>query len=139
MGTKTPTVWEDLRRGTAPLDGRLHLDTPAWFTWLEDATTRSFASPLYNTAQGYSEATLDGVAKALNRFETYARFRDFAFHIEQAKGFKAHLSKQQSLRSKDPLSKAAAWRLFCGRPLGLMRSRPRHQDTPASGNKKSPD
>ena len=34
----------------------------AYFTYLVDA-------------QGYSEATLDGVAKALNRFETYARFR----------------------------------------------------------------
>jgi site-specific recombinase XerD len=61
-------------------------------------------------AQGYSEATLDGVAKALNRFETYTRFRDFkAFHIEQAKGFKAHLAEQQSLRSKDRLSKATLY------------------------------
>src|SRR5215467_14218780 len=66
----------------------------AYFTYLTEA-------------KGFSEATLDGVAKALNRFETYTRFRDFkAFHIEQAKGFKAHLSEQQSLRSKDPLSKA---------------------------------
>jgi hypothetical protein len=41
-------------------------------------------------ARGFSEATLDAVAKALNRFETYTKFRDFkAFHIEQAKGFKA--------------------------------------------------
>src|SRR5215471_7990175 len=61
-------------------------------------------------AKGFSEATLDAVAKALNRFETYTRFRDFkAFHIEQAKGFKAHLSEQQSLRSKDPLSKATLY------------------------------
>jgi integrase len=61
-------------------------------------------------AQGFSEATLDGVAKALNRFETYTRFRDFkAFHIEQAKGFKAHLSEQRSLRSNDRLSKATLY------------------------------
>ena len=60
--------------------------------------------------EGYSEATLDGVAKALNRFESYTRFRDFKlFHIEQAKGFKAHLSEQQSLRSKDRLSKATLY------------------------------
>ena len=46
-------------------------------------------------AKGFSEATLDGVAKALNRFETYTKFRDFkAFHIEQAKGFKASLAEQ---------------------------------------------
>jgi hypothetical protein len=58
MSTKTPTVWEDLRDGTATLDGGLplDLDTPAWFTWLEDATTHSFAYPIYNAAQGYIEA-----------------------------------------------------------------------------------
>jgi integrase len=32
-----------------------------------------------------------------------------AFHIEQAKGFKAHLSEQRSLRSKDGLSKATLY------------------------------
>jgi hypothetical protein len=48
-------------------------------------------------AQGFSEATIDGVAKAINRFETYTKFRDFkAFHIEQAKGFKASLAVQMS-------------------------------------------
>ena len=49
----------------------------AYFTYLTEA-------------QGFSEPTLDAVAKAINRFETYTKFRDFkAFHIEQAKGFKA--------------------------------------------------
>jgi integrase len=61
-------------------------------------------------AKGFSEATLDGVAKALSRFETYTKFRDFkAFHIEQAKGFKAHLAEQRSVRSKDTLSKATLY------------------------------
>src|SRR5262249_26435645 len=65
----------------------------AYFTYLAEA-------------KGFSEATLDGVAKALNRFETYTKFRDFkAFHIEQAKGFKASLAAQMSLRTKDRLSK----------------------------------
>jgi hypothetical protein len=42
------------------------------------------------------------VAKALNRFETYTKFRDFkAFHIEQAKGFMAILAGQASIRTKD--------------------------------------
>src|SRR2546430_14054938 len=55
-------------------------------------------------AKGFSDATLDAVAKALNRFETYTRFRDFkTFHIEQAKGFKASLAEQMSLRTKDRL------------------------------------
>ena len=44
----------------------------AYFTYLAEA-------------EGYSETTLDTVAKALKRFETYKKFRDFkAFHIEQA-------------------------------------------------------
>lgn len=61
-------------------------------------------------AKGFSEATLDGVAKALNRFETYTRFRDFkAFRIEQAKGFKAYLADQTSLRTRERLSKATLY------------------------------
>jgi integrase len=61
-------------------------------------------------AKGFSEATLDGVAKALNRFETYTKFRDFkAFRIEQAKGFKASLAEQTSVRTKDRLSKATLY------------------------------
>src|SRR5262249_24036360 len=69
----------------------------AYFTYLAEA-------------KGFSEATLDGVAKALNRFETYTKFRDFkAFHIEQAKGFKASLAEQTSVRTKDRLSKATLY------------------------------
>jgi len=61
-------------------------------------------------AKGFSEPTLDGIAKAINRFETYTKFRDFkAFHIEQAKGFKSALSEQASLRTKDRLSKATLY------------------------------
>jgi integrase len=69
----------------------------AYFTYLAEA-------------KGFGEATLDGVAKALNRFETYTKFRDFkAFHIEQAKSFKAGLAEQMSLRTKDRLSKATLY------------------------------
>ena len=39
----------------------------AYFTYLAEA-------------KGFSEATLDAVAKALNRFETYTKFRDFKAH-----------------------------------------------------------
>jgi integrase len=61
-------------------------------------------------AKGFSEATLDAVAKALSRFETYNKFRDFkAFHIEQAKGFKASLAEQTSVRTKKRLSKATLY------------------------------
>src|SRR6266702_7909123 len=69
----------------------------AYFTYLAEA-------------KGFSEPTLDGIAKALNRFETYTKFRDFkAFHIEQAKGFKASLSEQMSVRTKNRLSKATLY------------------------------
>jgi site-specific recombinase XerD len=69
----------------------------AYFTYLTEA-------------KGFSEATLDGIAKALNRFEAYTKFRDFkAFHIEQAKGFKAGLAEQMSLRTRDRLSKATLY------------------------------
>src|SRR5215470_13129135 len=69
----------------------------AYFTYLAEA-------------KGFTEATLDGVAKALNRFETYTKFRDFkAFHIEQAKGFKASLAEQTSVRTNDRLSKATLY------------------------------
>jgi integrase len=61
-------------------------------------------------AKRYSETTLDGVAKALNRFETYTRHRDFkAFHIQQAIGFKHHLAEQVNVRTKESLSKATLY------------------------------
>jgi integrase len=61
-------------------------------------------------ANGYSEASLDGVAKALNRFEAYTRYRDFkAFRPEQAKGFKAKLAEQVNARTGERLSKATLY------------------------------
>jgi integrase/recombinase XerD len=45
-------------------------------------------------AKRYSKASLNDVAQALYRFESYTRFKDFKkFHIQQAIGFKAHLSR----------------------------------------------
>jgi integrase len=61
-------------------------------------------------AQGYSEQSLDSVAKAVDRFETYTRHKNFkAFHIEQAKAFKRDLGEQRSSRSGEPLSKATLY------------------------------
>src|SRR5216684_5779503 len=58
-------------------------------------------------AKRYSEATVDATAKALDRFETYTKHRDFrAFHFEQAIAFKRHLAEQKAIRSKKGLSKA---------------------------------
>lgn len=47
-------------------------------------------------ANRYTEQSVDGVAKALNRFETYTKFRDFmSFHFQQAVAFKRHLAERQ--------------------------------------------
>lgn len=66
----------------------------AYFTYLKEA-------------KRHSEATVDAVAKALDRFEEYTKRRDFkAFHFEQAVAFKKHLSEQKALQSGEKLSKA---------------------------------
>ncbi len=68
-----------------------------YFIWLKEA-------------KGRNEASIDGVAKALDRFETYTKVRDFKqFHIEQARGFKAHLAEQRNARTSVPLSAATLY------------------------------
>ena len=59
-------------------------------------------------AKRYSDSSLDGVAQALHRFETYTGFRDFRkFHRQQAVAFKGHLAAQRNQRTGKPLSKAS--------------------------------
>jgi integrase len=61
-------------------------------------------------ARGMSESSIDQVAKALDRFETYTRHRDFRqFHIDQVKGFKQHLAGQRNERTNELLSKATIY------------------------------
>ena len=58
-------------------------------------------------AMRQSEDTVDAVAKALSRFETYMKHRDFkAFHRDQASAFKRYLAEQIGQRSGEKLSKA---------------------------------
>ncbi len=58
-------------------------------------------------AKRNSEQTIDAAAAALHQFEMYTRFREFrSFRIEQAIGFKNHLAKELSGKTKAPLSKA---------------------------------
>jgi integrase/recombinase XerD len=57
-----------------------------------------------------SEASIDQVAAAIDRFATYNRQRSFkAFHIEQAIAFKKHLATQTSRKTGKPLSKATLY------------------------------
>jgi integrase len=58
-------------------------------------------------AKRHSEPTLDAVANALARFESYTGYRDFkTFRAEQAVAFKRRLTEQRSQRSGKKLSKA---------------------------------
>lgn len=58
-------------------------------------------------AMGYSEATVDAVAKALARFEENSKFRDFKrFHFELAVTFKRYLAEQTNQQTGAKLSKA---------------------------------
>ena len=55
--------------------------------------------------KGRDEASIDAVAKAIDRFEETSRHRDFKkFHIEQARAFKAHLAAARNARTGEPLS-----------------------------------
>jgi integrase/recombinase XerD len=56
-------------------------------------------------SKGRDEASIDAVAKAIDRFEEHAKNRDFKkFHIEQARAFKAHLAATRNARTGEPLS-----------------------------------
>lgn len=66
----------------------------AYFQYLREARRRN-------------DASIDGVAKALSRFEVSTGHRDFAkFHREQAVAFKRKLDQQLSARSGERLSRA---------------------------------
>jgi integrase len=58
-------------------------------------------------AKGRDEATIDGVAKSLARFEESTKAREFKrFHREQAVAFKAALAKANNARTGERISKA---------------------------------
>lgn len=56
-------------------------------------------------AKGRDEASIDAVAKAIERYEAYNRYRDFRkFNIEQVLGFKARFAEERNVRTGKPLS-----------------------------------
>lgn len=58
-------------------------------------------------ARKQSEASIDVIALAINRFEVYNSYKDFkAFHREQAVGFKHRLAEQLNQQTGKPLSKS---------------------------------
>ncbi|TAL40178.1 MAG: site-specific integrase [Alphaproteobacteria bacterium] len=65
-----------------------------YFRYLKDAT-------------GRATATIDGIRKAISRFEEYNRLKDFGtFNREQAIAFKDHLALQKAQRTGEPMAKA---------------------------------
>ncbi len=61
-------------------------------------------------AKSNGEQSIDAAAKALHRFEAHTGFQDFkAFHTKQAISFKANLTSQKTMRTKEPLSAATVY------------------------------
>jgi site-specific recombinase XerD len=55
--------------------------------------------------KGRDEASLDAVAKAIDRFEEHSKHRDFKkFHVELARAFKANLTATRNARTGELLS-----------------------------------
>lgn len=66
----------------------------SYFTYLKEAKRQS-------------EQSVDAAAKAISRFESYNKLRDFkSFHFQQAVAFKSYLAEQHGLRTGEKLSKA---------------------------------
>ncbi len=64
-------------------------------------------------AMRQSEPTIDGVAKAIARFEDYNKYRDFKlFHYQQAIAFKKYLTEQVNKQTGKKLSKATLHSTF---------------------------
>jgi len=64
-------------------------------------------------AKRVSEPTIDGVAKALARFEEHTKYKDFkTFRHEQATSFKKHLIEQKALHKDVKLSKSTIHSAF---------------------------
>ena len=58
-------------------------------------------------ARGKADSTIDGVRKAISRYEVYTGYKDFAtFNREQAIGFKKHLAKSRGVRTGQPMAKS---------------------------------
>lgn len=58
-------------------------------------------------AKRMDTSSVDMAAAAIASFEHWSNYRDFAkFHIEQAKGYKAHLAKAVNEKTSKPLAKA---------------------------------
>lgn len=66
-------------------------------------------------AKGRDNSSIDAAASAIERFEEYVKRRNFrSFHIEQARGFKAHLMAATHGRTGKPLSASTVHATLAG-------------------------
>jgi integrase len=64
-------------------------------------------------ARGFSEQSLDQVAMAIDRYQTYSKFADLRnFHVEKVKAFKEQLVEQVSKRTHERLSHATVYAIL---------------------------
>lgn len=65
---------------------------------------------LLKQADQMADSTVDGIRKALSRYEDFTVWEDFtSFEKERAIGFKKHLTKLHAVRSDKPLSRATVY------------------------------
>jgi hypothetical protein len=53
MSNNIPSVRDGVVIDASLYGPTLHLDTPAWFAWLETSTTTHFSYALFNRTRGY--------------------------------------------------------------------------------------
>jgi LuxR family transcriptional regulator, maltose regulon positive regulatory protein len=71
MVKNIPTVRQGILVDDRTSGPSIPLDSPAWFTWLEAATTTSFSYALYNRRQGYVDGFMTVRKERRQRGGTY--------------------------------------------------------------------
>ena len=105
MGTKAPTVWEDVCTGVEALEAGPRLDTAAWLAWLDDAATTSFSYPVYNPARGYIEGFMTVRKERRTRGGAYWT----AYWRVEGRLRKTYLGRSPAVTSTRLRAVAAAW------------------------------
>jgi hypothetical protein len=71
MTKAIPVVSQAILHDPKHSGATIHLDTPAWFAWLEAPTTTSFSYALFNRARGYIDGFMTLRKERRQRGGTY--------------------------------------------------------------------
>jgi len=121
MSRATPRIWVAAWTGEAYLEdaalpaGRLWLDTPAWFAWLEAPSTTRFSYALFNRAKGY----IDGFITLRKEQRQRGRAYWSAYRRQGQRVRKLYLGPSTAL-THDQLERLAA--RFQGQPASPQPS-----------------